>query len=180
MSDGPLSIQYDLSQAKTAFPISQDGIYAKWRAVKVATELRDVKDPSQGLIENGKGKVLKIDFDLVEPVPDTDGAQILPGKPGSKLFKTINLYSKVDSKDPSWFVKSIAGLVDALLGTADSDNKKGKPPRPPLDISAPDFDSQLSALILGQVLVAQMRVNTFEGNTRSEFGKIHFPADLAV
>lgn len=176
---GPLSIAMNLAEAKVAFPICQDGVYVTWRCSKVSLDSRELKEPSSGVVENNHGKYLKLDFDLVDPAPDTDGQQILPGKPGSKFFDSTNLYSKNDAKDPGWFVKKIAGRIDALLGTADADNKKGKPPRPNIDLTSPTLDADLAALLVGKTLVARMRVsNSAEFGTRSEFGDIRFPADM--
>lgn len=177
-TEQPLSINLDLSQTKVAFPMAAPDTYAKWRVAKVTTDNKTLDHPAVGVVENGVGRVLKIEFDLDEPVADSDGEQILPGKPGAKFFWQCNLYSKTDAKDPTWFVKKICGLVDALLGTSDSDNKKGKPTRPPLNLGAPDFAAQLGSLIIGQLIVAKMTISTFEGTTRSDFKSIHFPADL--
>lgn len=178
MSEQPLSINLDLSQTKVAFPMPNNDIFAKWRVAKVTCDAKVLDHPAVGVVENGVGQVLKIEFDLEEPVADTDGEQILPGKPGAKHFWQCNLYSKMDAKDPTWFVKKISSLVDALLGTSDADNKKGKPPRPQLNLGDPAFASQLGTLIIGQKLTAKMGISTYEGTTRSEFKAIYFPADL--
>lgn len=184
----PLSttINMDLGSAKTTFPLIANDVYARWRVAKVSADWKDLDGkPVNGVTENGKGKVLKVEFDLEEPVPDTEGKQILPKGVGSKFFKSVNLYSKSDAKDAEWFVKQIAELIDALLGTQGPDGKTTtdgtpvKPARPALNLGAPDFEQQLGAIITGQLLVAKMKVKTGE-YTGNEFAKVYFPGDLTA
>lgn len=180
MSELPLDNSFDLSKTKTAFPLVANDTYAKWRVEKVTVAENKLEGPANGRVHDGIGDYLTIEFSLVEPVSDTDGEQLLPGGVGSKFFDRTNLYAKADAKDPIWFVKRIAERIDALLGTSDADNKKGKSARPPINILDPNFGPQLAELIMGQILVAKMKVSTYEGTTRNEFAKVHFPGDLAA
>lgn len=151
----------DLSSTKTAFPMIQDGQYAKFK-------LEAIKEG-----RSEKGPFLAFEWHLVDPAPDTDGGQILPGKPGSKMFENIQLYAKPDAVDPEWFKKKISTRIDAVLGTGDADNKKGKPPRP-------NLTPETVAAMTGQCLIAKMKVTTYEGTTRNEFASVSFPGDIEV
>lgn len=177
---GPLSTSYNLAAAKTAFPMPQKGVIATWRCTGVTSEMKDLKEESVGMIEGNQGRVLKFEFELVNPVPDCDGVPILPGKPGSKMTRSINLFAKVSGKSQDWFVRNICDYVDALIGTADSDNKKGKPPRPSIDLASPTIAADLAQILVSRELMAKMDVRTNEGNTFSDFEKVYFPADLAA
>ncbi len=180
MSDGPLSTTYSLAAAKTAFPMAQKGVLAQWRCTNVTSEMKELKEESVGIIENGQGRALKFEFELVNPVSDCDGVPILPGKPGSKMTRTINLFARVSGKSHDWFIRSICDIVDALLGTADADNKKGKPPRPDINLGSPTVGAELAQILVSRELIAKMDVRTHEGNTNSDFEKLFFPPDLAA
>lgn len=157
---GPLDISLDLSNTKTAIPLIADGQYVELRLVKLSME------------SNDKGKSTKWEYDLVKPAPDTEGGTIVPGGMGSKQFENIQLYAKPDAKDPKWFEKKIATRMDALLGTGEAGNKKGKPTRP-------NFDTSAVEQMIGKTLVAKMKVKTGEyvGN---EFATVTFPSDIAA
>lgn len=160
MSNGPLNINLDMSDVKTAVPIIADGHLTRWRLEKVTAKE----------VEN-KGNSVQFEYKLVQPAPTTDDGVIHPGDFGSTFFETIQLYAKPDAKDPKWFLKKIATRVDALIGTADKGNKAGKPERPV------GFDANVIAQLIGKELIAQMKVRTgdFNGN---EFNKVFFPPDL--
>lgn len=155
---GPLSINLDTANAKTSVPMIADGQYARWRLTAV-----DVND-------GDKGQTLKFKYELTAPAPSTEGTPINPGDFGSTFFENIQLYSKPDSKDPTWFVKRIASRLDALLGTGDAGNAKGKPQRP-------SFTGELIPTLIGKELVAKMKVRTGE-YTGNEFGVTLFPGDV--
>ena len=159
-NEGPLDITLNISQAKTAVPMIADGHVCKWRLHSISK------------VSGEKGDQLKFEYDLVDPAPDSEGGQILPGAMGAKFFENIALYAKPDAKDPKWFEKRIASRVDALLGTGDAGNKKNKPTRP-------DLDAQAVAQMIGKELVAKMKVRTgdFIGN---EFGAVYFPGDVTA
>lgn len=161
MAQEPLSISLNLGDTKTAIPMIQDGQVCRLRLVGL----------SQGATE--KGKVLKFEYDLQDPAPDTEGGTITPGAMGSKIFENIQLYAKPDAKDPKWFEKKIASRIDALLGTADKDNKKGKPPRP-------DLSAELVPQLIGKTLVAKMVVRQDANYTGNEIRTVTFPGDIAA
>jgi hypothetical protein len=160
MENEPLSISVNLADTKTAIPMVRDG------------ELVSLKLVNLGQVTSEKGKSLRFEYDLVNPAPDTDGGTINPGAMGSKIFEHIQLYAKPDAKDPKWYEKRIATRIDALLGTGDKDNKKGKPARP-------DLNAQLVPQLIGKVLVAKMKVRTGE-YTGNEIGSVTFPGDIAA
>lgn len=160
MANQPLDISLNLSDAKVAIPVIKDG------------ELVPLKLADLGVSTNEKGKTINFEYELVNPAPDTDGGTINPGAMGSKIFENVALYAKPDAKDPKWFEKRIASRIDALLGTGDKDNKKGKPQRP-------DLNAQLVPQLIGKVLVAKMRVRTGE-YTGNEIASVTFPGDIAA
>ncbi len=167
----PLSFSLDTQAATTTIPMIRDGHHATFRL----TSLEQV---------NGeKGASAKFIFDLVEPAPTTDGGQIVPGGLGAKQFVNIQFYSKPDAKDPAWFVKKASQYVDALLGTGDVGNQKGKPSRPQFfNLEAHkqgviQVNPEIIGQLVGKTLVAKMKVKTgdYEGN---EFGNVMFPGDV--
>jgi hypothetical protein len=160
MDNQPLDISLNLGDTKTAIPMIKDGEHAPLRLVNL------------GQVKTEKGKSLKFEYDLTHPVPDSEGGVINPGAMGSKVFENIQLYAKPDAKDPKWYEKRIASRIDALLGTGDKDNKKGKPPRP-------DLNSQLVPQLIGKILIAKMRVRTGE-YTGNEIASVTFPGDIAA
>jgi hypothetical protein len=160
MDNQPLDISLNLGDTKTAIPTIKDG------------ELVPLRLVSLGQVATEKGKSTKWEYDLVSPAPDSDGGVINPGAMGSKVFENIQLYAKPDAKDPKWYEKRIATRIDALLGTGDKDNKKGKPPRP-------DLNSQLVPQLIGKTLVAKMRVRTGE-YTGNEIASVTYPGDIAA
>lgn len=160
MDNQPLSISVGLSDTKTAIPMIRDGEQVVLKLVNL----------SQG--KTDKGDSLKFEYDLVNPAPDTEGGTINPGAMGSKIFENIQLYAKADAKDPEWFKKRIAARLDALLGTGDIGNKRGKPQRP-------DLSAQLVPQLLGKTLIAKMRVKTGE-YTGNEIASTTYPGDIAA
>lgn len=161
MADQPIDISLNLGDTKTAIPLVKDG------------ELVTLRLNNLSQVVGEKGKTLKFEYDLVNPAPDTDGGTIKPGAMGSKIFENVALYAKPDAKDPRWFEKRIASRVDALLGTGDKDNKKGKPQRP-------DFNAQLVPQLIGKTMVAKMRVRQEGEFITNDIASVTFPGDIAA
>jgi hypothetical protein len=144
MSAGPLNISLNTAEAKTSVPLFAPG-YVKLRLAKLSQD--EVPD---------KGSVIKLEYDLVDPAPNTDGGTILPGQMGSKFFESIQLYdknTKFGDPAPKWAVEKISKRIDALLNTGDAGNSKGKDPRP-------NLSPELIPLLIGQVMIAKMNVRT--------------------
>lgn len=143
---------------KTAVPMIADGHYCRVRLAKITQTEKDGK-PST-----------KWEFQTVEPTPSTEGTTINPNFP---IFENIPLYDKEGGKGtPGWWKVKIAKNMDALLGTGDVDNKKGKPPRP-------TFDAGTVANLIGKEAVAKMKVVTgdFDGNN---IASLTFPGDISA
>lgn len=157
----PLSISLNLSGTKTAIPMVADGTMVKLRLVSLSQ------------IKGDKGNSLRFEYDLVEPAPDTEGGTINPGAFGSKIFENIAMYAKPDAKDPRWFEKNIAQRIDAMLGTGDQGNKKGKPTRP-------DLSAELVPQLIGKELIAKMKVQQDDNFTGNRLGTVHYPGDIAA
>lgn len=161
-NSGPLDFSLDLSNKSTVTPMVADGVMARWR----------LKNLQQA--RNEKGPYLKLEWDLLQPAPASDGTRIEPGKMGSKFFQNIMLYDKNTpaGQVPERIQVQIAQIQDALLGTGDPDNKKNKPQRP-------KFDQACVSQMIGKELVAKMKVRTgdFTGN---DFGVLTFPGDIAA
>jgi hypothetical protein len=157
----PLSISLNLSGTKTAVPMVADGTMVKLRLVSLTQVTGD------------KGNSLKFEYDLVDPAPDTEGGTINPGAFGSKIFEQIAMYAKPDAKDTQWFYKNIAQRIDALLGTGDEGNKKGKPTRP-------DLSAELVPQLIGKELVAKMKVQQDDNFTGNRIQSVTFPGDIAA
>lgn len=160
---GPLDITINTKDIKTTVPMVADGHYAKWKLANVSKQIND------------KGPALKFEWDLVDPAPNTEGGQILPGQMGAKLFENITLYDKNTTPPaiPKWASERIAKRQDALLGTGDAGNPKGKPLRP-------DFSPECVQQMLGKFLIAKMRVKTSDSGVNSEFASVVFPGDISA
>ena len=161
MDTQPLSISLNLSGTKTAIPMVADGTMVRLRLISLSQ------------IKTDKGNSLRFEYDLVEPAPDSEGGTINPGAFGSKIFENVAMYAKVDAKDPKWFEKTIAQRIDALLGTGDAGNKKGKPTRP-------DLDGSLVPNLIGKELVAKMKVQNDENYVGNRIQNVTFPGDIAA
>lgn len=159
---GPLDISIDTTATKTVVPFYVERSYVKQRLAKCNVE--DVE---------GKGKQIKFEFNLVDPAPDQDGGTILPGKPGGFVFVNVQLYDKntKDGSVPAWATEKIAKIQDALLGTGDVDNKKGKPPRPPLN-------AESVAMMIGKECFMQFKNKTGE-YTGQDVSSFTFVGDVA-
>lgn len=154
----PLSITLDTTKQKTSVPMITDGHFCKVRLVKL-----------EGTVNDGKPGT-KWEFQLVDPAPTTEGGQVQPGFP---LFVNIPLYDKEGGKGTAgWWLTKIAKFQDALLGTGDPGNKKGKPERPA-------FGPDLIPSLIGKEAIAKVKVKTgeFEGN---DIASLTFPADVAA
>ena len=112
------------------------------------------------------------EWHLVDPAPTTEGRTLNPGEFGATFFENIALFDKNTPPGdvPQWARKRIAQRQDALLGTGDPNNSKGKPTRP-------DFDAACLEQMIGKELYATMKVKTgaFTGN---EFDTLYFPGDV--
>lgn len=158
---GPLNISIPTDQAKTSIPMFVEKTYIKVRFGKV----------QQDTIE-GKGDTIKFEFDLVDPAPNQDGGTILPGQLGSKVFKTVYLYGKDGVEAAQKRAGTDVGkILDGFLGTADVDNKKGKPARPA-------FGPELVPSLIGQISFLQMR-NPTGDRTQQDISSFTFPGDVA-
>jgi hypothetical protein len=162
----PLDVNYDLSKAKTVVPLIADGHLCRLRLTNLSVDTTD------------KGPSTKWEWDIVEPVPSTEGEQIRPGDFGAKFFENIQLYAKPDAKNPAWFVERIAKRVDGLLGTGDANNKKGKPTRPSIVVNDAGI-RELAPQLVGKEIVAKMKVKTgdYLGN---EIQTVTFPGDISA
>jgi hypothetical protein len=161
-NEGPLDISLDLTKTTTTVPMVAEGQLCKWRLAKVSMPTSE------------KGKMVKFEWDLVEPAPNTEGGQIKPGEMGSKFFENVALFDKNTpaGTTPEWAAKRIAQRIDAVLGTGDANNTKGKPPRPV-------FDASTVSQMIGKELVAKMKVRTGDF-VSNEFGALYFPGDIAA
>ena len=161
---GPLSIKLNTSEAKTAIPLISEGHFAHWKLAQV-TETQ----------VEGKGPMILFEWDLTQPAPNTDGGQIVPGQMGAKFFDRVTLYDKntPQGQVPKQAMDKICKRVDALLGTGDPDNSKGKPVRP-------DFSGELVSNLVGKSIVAKMGVRNSDGYVGNEFKEVLFPSDATA
>lgn len=121
MGLGPLNINMNLAETKTALPVITDGSLVPIKLLSVDGHLRE-DDPSK--------PETKWTFATTAPAPTTDGDSVAPG---FKLISRIQLYAKETTENKTWFQQKIARFIDALCGTGDKDNKKGRPERPPFN-----------------------------------------------
>jgi len=153
-TSGPLSINLSTSTTKTAVPMPQDNSYVKVR----------LAGPPEETGDEGK-KVLTWKLELAEPTTDTAGKPLRPGDFGSTFFRRIYLYGKDgEAKALERAGVDVAKILDALLGTGDPGNDKGKPDRP-------DFGPQLVPTIIGLTCWIRVKHKTgeFTGIDIAEF-----------
>lgn len=157
---GPLSLNLDITDAKTSVPMFSDGSLVEFELKTIAEK------------PNEKGPALEFVFESVNPAPNTDGGTILPGQLGSKVFKTLYGYQKDgdSAKAQARMAQDIARIVDACLGTGDRGNIKGKPERPGVN--------EALAACIGKHIVAKIKNETGDFQ-RSGLGTLYYPPDLA-
>lgn len=161
-NNGPLDISCDTSSVSTATQMVAANEMARFRLKSVTK------------VASKEGKpMLKWEYDLVAPAKGQDGATIEPGGMGSKFFENIALFDKntPEGTVPAWALKRIAQRQDALLGTGDANNTKGKPSRPA-------FNASCVEAMQGKELIAKMKSGQ-EGYS-NEFGTIYFPGDVTA
>lgn len=161
-TNAPLSIALPTAGVKTAFPLIADKQQASFRLTEI----------SQTNTE--KGPVIKFSWELSAPAPGNQGKPIAPGELGSKHFENVQLYDKNSvpgGPPPQWALAKIATRLDALLGTGDEGNIKGKPVRPQLDAS-------LVPSLIGKEIVATVKITEYEGQQRNEFSRVEHPGDV--
>ena len=160
-NEAPLSISLSTSTAKTTIPMVANDTWAKLRFNRVSQKY--IKD---------KGDALTFEYELVDPTASSDGAVILPGALGSRIFEDIQLYAKADAKDPEWYLKKISKRQDAVLGTGDEGNKKNRPTRP-------NFDASCITKMTGGIFFGKFKVGKDQnGLDRSEIADVAFPEDM--
>jgi hypothetical protein len=140
MDTQPLNINLDLSQVVTTIPLIADG----------QTPLVRLKSITQG--DRDGVVVLKWEFILVTPAQTQEGTEVRPGFP---LFVNFAL-------DQDWLVQKMTRFMDALLGTGDTNNNKGRPARP-------RFNAETAAQMLGgeayaRVIVTRSKKSDYVGN----------------
>lgn len=160
---GPLSIK--TSTASTAIPLIHDGTMARFRVNALTIE------PPEG---NRTWQQIKADCRTMDPTPSSEGTPINPGWP---VFVTFPLGTK-DNLDVAadWVAPAVAKFQDALLGTGDVGNKKGKPARPDLDPA--DFPSYI-----GKEFVAKVGIKTDKNNpefVNNVLKNLTFPGDVSA
>lgn len=172
MADGPLDINYDTSTASTVVPLVADGHLCRLKLGKLSSQTND------------KGASAKFEWQIVEPVPTSDGGQLRPGDFGATIFDQIAMYAKPDAKNPAWYVPAIAKRIDALLGTGDAGNKKGKPTRPSLNLRPETAGAEIDRIapeLVGKEIVGKMKIRKDEGyGEKNEIATFTFPGDISA
>jgi len=167
MSNGPLSTAFNLSGVSTARPVIADGHLCKARFAGVK------------LVPNDKGNMLSWEFHLLDPAPSSEGKQI---NPGFSLNNRVFLYGKdvAPGEIPERAIAQICRMTDAILGTGDPDNKKGKPVRP--DFSAGSLEETVAkmneAMLAKEVYFTVKVKNDEQYGAQNEIAKFTFPGDL--
>lgn len=162
MSDsGPLSITLGTSNITTAIPQIADNT---WAPLKLNTiSQKTIKD---------KGDVLEFEFQLTEAASSSEGKPIAPNGLGSKVFHSVFLFGKDGPEAVAErAAQNVARIIDALLGTGDADNTKGKPARP-------QFTPQLVPDLIGKVAYCNIKHKTDPNYPGVEIKKFMFPGDV--
>lgn len=162
MSQVPLSISLPTSTAKTTVPLIAEGQFVKW-------QLKSVKEDT-----NDNGKFLTFTCQLAAPTVTTEGEPLTPDSPvGNMFWHKIYLYDKNHpGVVPPRAITGVCQLIDAVLGTGDANNTKGKPARP-------EFDDSTIAAMTNQTFYAKMRVRTSDSyGPQNDFGQLLNEADM--
>ena len=120
--------------------------------------------------------MLEFKFTLSAAVPSEDGKQVEPGKPGSNITAKVFMFGKDYTEPgvtPERVLTQVCRIQDALLGTGDEGNPKGKPTRPP-------SNDELVPQLIGKEIVAKVRVSTSKDGqyTNNDFAAMYFPGDM--
>ena len=107
------------------------------------------------------------------PLPIPRAARLTQEPSVRKSLRTWRYTPSPKRKTQSGLEESIAQRIDALLGTGDKDNKKGKPARP-------DLSGQLVPQLIGKELVAKMRVQQDDAFTGNRVATVTYPGDIAA
>jgi hypothetical protein len=172
MADQPLDISYDTSTAKTVVPLIAHNTLTRLK-------LNNLKVDS-----SEKGDATTFEWVITEPVPTSEGGQLRPGDFGATIFDTVYMYAKPDAKNPAWFVPQICKRIDALLGTGDPGNRKGKPNRPALNLAPGQSRAAIESVmptLVGKEIVAKVAVRKDEGyGEKNELTTFMFPGDISA
>lgn len=119
-----------------------------------------------------KGTVLVFEYTTSAPCQSSEGGTINPGFP---LFERVQLYDKntAAGEVPDWAMKRICNRIDGFMGTADPENKKGKPARP-------NFSPQLIAEMVGREAFARVKVRVTPDYTGNDIVSLSYPGDVAA
>lgn len=120
METAPLSISMELGDVKTGIPILLNNHIA----------LCTVESIDQLKYEKGPG--VRFKFKLAEECPTNDGKTVSAGFPVSANIWGFDKNTP-EGEWPERSKQAIARYLDAIFGTGDPGNTKGKPPRPALD-----------------------------------------------
>ena len=133
----PLEIDLDLSGVSTAQPLIRHGHVGRVRLADIS----GVKNDSNQTV------ALKWEFRLVEPAPaqDAEGSPLPDVNANYPIFVRINL-------GQDFLLVKQAKFMDALLGTGDKNNTKGKPDRP-------NLNAAVVASMVGREAIARVSVS---------------------
>lgn len=173
---GPLSL-FSTSKASTSLPLIADGTMCRFRIESVSV------DQPEG---NRTWAQIKIVTKTLDPVPSSEGHPINAGWP---VFNTFPLGTKdATTTPPDWAPGAVSKFIDAVFGTGDKDNKKGKPERPEF------FDQEAAAQgvaklsdaalsMIGKEIVAKVAVKKSKDDTFGDSNvlkNLTFPGDIAA
>lgn len=160
MAVQPLSIKMNTAGATTAIPLIADGTTCKFR-------LKSLGQSEKG--DNDQWSRLVFEFVTTDPAPTQEGKQVQLGFP---VFVRLPLGSKEDPANvPEWVSRVSATIEDALLGTGDADNEKGKPQRP-------ELNAELIPSLIGKELIAKVKIRKADNFIGNDLGDYMFPGDL--
>lgn len=122
METAPLSISLELGDVKTGIPI----LLNNHIGLAFVENIEEIK--------HEKGGGVKFKFKLAEECPTNDGKSVSAGFPVSQ---NVWFFDKNTPPDeiPERSKQTIARYLDAIFGTGDPGNTKGKPPRPALNLA---------------------------------------------
>lgn len=165
---GPLSTAFNLSGVSTARPVIADGhlCHARFAGVK--------------LLPTEKGNMMSWEFHLLDEAPTGELGKSV--KPGFSLNERIYLYGKdvPPGEIPPRAIVNMCKIIDAILGTDNPENKKGRPVRP--DFSTDSIEqtvAKMNEAMLAQEVWFIVKVkNDDKYGAQNDIAKFIFREDL--
>lgn len=149
----PLDLNIALKDVETDFPLLPE---ADYELLITDVLIEPNKDAKQG---NGTGRNIRLTLVTQTGVLSVDGTRQV--KPGTKLSVINALQPKPDAEDPDGYKRMLGQMVDGIFGTTAVDR--------------PDLTMELLNSTKGKLVVAHVKVDSYEGRKSNKVSAIRRP-----